>query len=193
MIDAFCRAQGISFFEMLRSGKSGIDPGAVHPELKNFPLARILPAAPRTRFWIRHTVGLNDPISDGDLTNRVDDGEPETLDEYVKRDGLRFFKVKISGEADADLDRLESIWSQALIRAEQPAVTLDGNESYTDINEFSDFVTRFEEESDRPVSTHPLHRATPDPGPDPRYRDGTGDRRDRPPQTARDRRGRRFA
>ena len=146
VIDGYCRAEGLSFFEMLQQEKSGIDPGAIHPELKNFPFARILPTSPRIRFSIRHTVGLNDPITDQDLTERVNDGEPETLVEYVKRDGLRFFKVKISGDLDADLARLEKIWTKALVRANQPVITLDGNEAYTDIGEFSDFVKRFEQE-----------------------------------------------
>ena len=126
VIDAFCRAEGLSFFEMLQQGKSGIDPGAVHPELKEFSLARILPASPRTRFAIRHTVGLKDPITDADLTDRVDDGEPETLAEYVKRDGLSYFKVKISGDPDADLERLEKIWAGALVLAHQPVVVTGG-------------------------------------------------------------------
>jgi hypothetical protein len=64
----------------------------------------------------------------------------------VKRDGLRYFKVKISGDPDADLARLEKIWSGALAKAYQPAITLDGNEAYTDIGEFLGFVKRFEAE-----------------------------------------------
>jgi hypothetical protein len=71
IIDASCRAGNVSFFEMLQQEKSGVDPGAIHPELKNFPFARILPTSPRTRFSIRHTVGLNDPITDQDLTDRT--------------------------------------------------------------------------------------------------------------------------
>lgn len=144
LIDAVCRAERLPFFEMVRDGKLGIDPGAVHPELKDFDVQKILPLRQRSRFFIRHTVGLADPISERDLEKRIGDGEPETLQEYVKRDGLRFFKVKISGDIEADLARLNRIWLEAVVRADQPTITLDGNEAYKDIDEFYRFVTEFE-------------------------------------------------
>ncbi len=144
VIDAVCRAEGKPFFEMVRDGQLGIDPGAIHPELSGFDLQRILPLHQRSRFFIRHTVGLADPISSGDLEKRIGDGEPETLEEYVKRDGLRYFKVKISGDIEADLARLNRIWTEAVVKAEQPTITLDGNEAYKDIDEFYRFVTELE-------------------------------------------------
>ena len=63
---------------------------------------------------------------------------------YVRRDGLGYFKVKISGDADADLIRLGRIWN-VVVNVEQPVVTLDGNESYDDLDEFVKFVEMFEE------------------------------------------------
>jgi len=148
VIDAVCRLEGKSFFEMVHEDRLGIDPGAVHPELKEMDLAAILPPFPRTGFQIRHTVGLSDPIDDSEwpAENRVNDGEPETLKEYAERDGLRYFKIKISGDPDQDLIRLEKIWRGVLVHADRPVVTLDGNEAYTDIAAFADFVSRFEEE-----------------------------------------------
>lgn len=148
IIDACCRLEGKSFFEMVHGNLLGIAPETVHSELKDFNLPLILPQQPRTEFFIRHTVGLSDPIdaSEWPSENRVDDGEPETLKEYADRDGLRYFKIKISGAPDHDLKRLEKIWHKVLVHVDSPVVTLDGNEAYTDIKEFATFVKRFEKE-----------------------------------------------
>ncbi|MFG0333657.1 MAG: hypothetical protein ACF8TS_09875 [Maioricimonas sp. JB049] len=147
IIDAVCRLEGLSFFEAVRQDRLGFDAGGVFPELKAIRLQDHLPGRPRTRFAIRHTVGLADPLTAADLpaSERVNDGEPETLAEYVKRDGLKFFKVKISGDPDADLHRLGRIWD-VIVDVEDPVGTLDGNESYSDIDAFVRFVERFEEE-----------------------------------------------
>lgn len=145
LIDATCRAEGKSFFRMVGEGRLGIDPG-IHQELNGFDLSSMLPRRQRTRFHIRHTVGFADPLTDADLEKRIDDGEPETLEEYIRRDGLRFFKVKISGNPDADLSLLERIWQVVSRHSEEPVVTLDGNEAYRDLEPFADFVNRMEGE-----------------------------------------------
>jgi hypothetical protein len=149
MIDAFCKARGRSFFQTLRDDALGFDAGSAHETLKGMRLTDTLPAAPPRRLFIRHTVGLGDPLVDADIApaNRVHDGEPETLKAYADRDGLRFFKVKISGDADRDLARMRRIWNEVLVGREEPAVTLDGNEAYTDIDAFAAFVDRFAKEA----------------------------------------------
>lgn len=147
VLDAVCRLQEVNVFQAITGPVSGFDPSGVHPQLAKFPWRRFLPRRPRSRFHIRHTVGLSDPLSKEDLPadRRVNDGEPETLQEYIERDGLRYFKVKVSGDADRDLERLAKVWAQ-LVRVNQPVVTLDGNESYRDLGEFARFVERLERE-----------------------------------------------
>jgi len=75
----------------------------------------------------------------------LNDGEPETLEEYIRRDGLRYFKVKIIGDPEADLARLERVWS-AVVRADRPVVTLDGNESAQNLDAFARFMESFEKQ-----------------------------------------------
>ncbi|MCB1230519.1 MAG: hypothetical protein KDN19_09650 [Verrucomicrobiae bacterium] len=140
-IDAVCRAESNPLWSAIQQGQLGFRPGAVHPELENYDLAANLPPRPRTRFFIRHTVGLKDALTAADLDERVNDGEPETLEEYAQRDGLRFFKVKISGNADADIARLRRIW-EVIPKSPETALTLDGNEAYEDLGAFADFVDR---------------------------------------------------
>jgi hypothetical protein len=146
LIDAVCRIQKLSLFEAVRQNKLGFTPQAAFPELQNFQLEQFLPQRPLTTFNIRHTVGLADPLTKTDLpdSRRLNDGEPETLEEYVARDGLRYFKVKISGNPQSDLARLGRIWD-VVARADQPVITLDGNESYQDIDAFARFVEAFED------------------------------------------------
>jgi len=146
VIDAVCRAEGMSFFRAVHRNRLGIEPGRIHPELSGVELAPILPPRQRARFAIRHTVGNADPLTGNDLERRLGDGEPETLLDYVQRHELRYFKVKISGDSSADLARLARIWNEVLIQVHEPAVTLDGNEAYTDIAAFREFVAAFESE-----------------------------------------------
>lgn len=145
MLDAFCRLHGKSMLAMLKADALGINGGRVHPELKTISVAKTLPDRSLREIFIRHTVGTKDAILTNDLpkAQRLNDGEPETLEEYIRRDGLRHFKLKITGNAEADLDRLERIWG-AIVKADRPVVTLDGNESARDLDTFARFVESFE-------------------------------------------------
>jgi hypothetical protein len=95
----------------------------------------------------RHTVGLVDPITAADQPpgTRVDDGLPETLEEVVARYGQRCFKLKVSGDVRADLDRLLRIAS-VLDRVEGLHVTIDGNEQYDDVEAALELWTAIEAE-----------------------------------------------
>lgn len=144
--DAVCRAEGLSIFEAVKKSRLGIDPGLVHAELKGVRIADWIPGRPRTRFFIRHTVGLSDPLTPADLPERINDGEPETLTEYADRDGLHYYKIKISGNLDRDIERLRRIWEVIPISS-STALTLDGNEAYTSLARFNAFVSRLEYEA----------------------------------------------
>ncbi len=146
VIDAVCRAESNPLWSALQQGRLGFRPGAVHPELESYDLVASLPPRPRTRFHIRHTVGLKDALTEADLEERVDDGEPETLEEYARRDGLRYFKIKISGNPDADIERLRRIW-EVIPKHTDTGLTLDGNEAYEDLGAFAGFVDRLETEA----------------------------------------------
>lgn len=145
VIDAYCRAHQKSFFEMLKMGRLGIRIGDIHPELSEFPLEDSLPDQPRTHFSIRHTIGAADPLAPGDLNaqQRIDDGLPETLEDYIREDGIRYFKVKISGNPESDLRRLAAIWD-VVARAPLPVITLDANEAYANLTTFTQFIDQLE-------------------------------------------------
>ena len=139
MIDALGRLLGLPVAELVASGALGIDLGRLDPELERF---RSSSAACRkahwTGLWVRHTVGLLDPLSAADMPAgaAASDGLPETLEDYLRVDGIRYLKVKVAGRLDEDLARLTSI-AEILSRSALPcAVTLDGNEQYNDLGAF---------------------------------------------------------
>ena len=81
-----------------------------------------------------------DAITAADLTERVNDGLPETLEEVIAAWGHRYFKLKVGGQLAADLARLEAI-AAVLDRLPEPYfVSLDGNEQYADAQGVAELV-----------------------------------------------------
>lgn len=145
LVDGVCRLERTSVFQMIKQDRLGFQPSRLHPNLGNLRFPDVIAEQPRTEFFIRHTVGTSDPLTAADLSpaQQVDDGLPETLEDYIRTDGVRFFKVKISGDVEADLERLSNLWD-VVLKAETPAITLDANEAYADLSLFSEFVRRFQ-------------------------------------------------
>jgi hypothetical protein len=97
---------------------------------------------PRASVAARHTVGLVDPITAADQGQRVNDGLPETLEEVVACYGHRYFKLKVAGDARADVERLAAI-AAVLERIDGAYhVSLDGNEQYEDMQGVADLWAR---------------------------------------------------
>ena len=140
VVDGVSRALGKPTYQLVREGQLGIDPGLVHPELEHLNFRELLPARPRTRFFVRHSVFNADLLSPDELgSERIGDGLPETLAENIDRYGIRFFKVKISGNVEADLGRLTDVWN-VLPKDPETTVTLDANEAYADLASFEQLV-----------------------------------------------------
>jgi len=142
MIEAFCRSQSTTFAAALQSGALGLRPGDIHDELKDYDPAKALPEAPANRIIARHTVGLADPLTDDEIApdDRLDDGLPQSLAACIDRYGIRHFKLKVNGNPEADLERLERI--AAVVRERAPsdyAFSLDGNEQFKSLPDFRNF------------------------------------------------------
>lgn len=117
LLDALCRALGVSFYEAVRSNIPGLD------------IAQFLRTLqPRSEVAARHTIGLLDPIAG---KGNLDDGLPETLEEVIERYGHRWFKLKVGGDVKADVERLSAI-AAVLDRLPEYHASLDGNEQYED-------------------------------------------------------------
>tara|TARA_R110002096_G_scaffold74973_14_gene177643 strand:+ start:5996 stop:7423 length:1428 start_codon:yes stop_codon:yes gene_type:complete len=144
VLDALCRSQGQSIFQAIHSNLPGID-AATTPDLYGTDIAAHLRAMPAPeRIDVRHTVGMADAITEADLTSRVDDGLPESLEAVIARYGHRYFKLKVGGDTSADIKRLGQI-AELLDRG--PAdycVSLDGNEQFADAAAVVDWIDAVE-------------------------------------------------
>ena len=122
LLDALCRALGISFYEAIRKNVAGLD----------LPTQFLESLQPASQIAARHTVGLVDPITSAE--QRVNDGLPEILEDVIERYGHRWFKLKVGGNVRADVERLSEI-AAVLDRIRAPyQASLDGNEQYEDID-----------------------------------------------------------
>jgi hypothetical protein len=128
VLDALCRSLGVSFYEAVKRNLIGAEAF----EGMDLP-AYFSKLQARKQIAARHTVGLVDPIAAADLKQRVGDGLPETLEEVVARYGHTWFKLKVGGDAAADVARLEAIAAVLDRIAEPYQVSLDGNEQYEDM------------------------------------------------------------
>ncbi len=129
-LDALLKLQGASVFTGMRGNIGGLAPHAVAPDLAAFDFPALLAGLkPAARIAARHTVGLVDPITAADQTERVGDGLPETLEEVVATYGHSFWKLKVMGDVARDVDRLCRI-AAVIDSMATYHVSLDGNEQY---------------------------------------------------------------
>jgi len=137
MLDAACRLARLPFHEIVRSNAIGMIPESIHTELAGLTLAECIPKKPTETIAVRHTVGFADPIRDDELNEAVPNGDtiPRTVEGWIRDSGVRYFKIKISGDIDADAQRLETL--ATLFDAQCPDgyhVTLDGNEQFAGLD-----------------------------------------------------------
>ena len=137
VLDALCRMHGVGFFQAARGNLFGLTadllpPDLVSGDLDGFDIDGFLAGlSPLDSVAARHTVGLADALTDATATDAPDDGLPVSLEGVVARYRHDHFKIKLCGDADADLDRLAGI-AAVLDRLPRYAATLDGNEQFAD-------------------------------------------------------------
>jgi hypothetical protein len=150
MIDAFCRDQGVAFSRALRENRLGIRLGRIHDELSGATPADLLLPMPLRQVTARHTVGLTDPLTDGEIADadRVIDGLPQSLQACIAAYGLTHFKIKLWGEAKRDVARVRAI-AEIIGKSagEYFAFTFDGNENFKTVGDFREFWTSLSAES----------------------------------------------
>lgn len=71
---------------------------------------RYVRRAPQPRMPLYHLVGALDPLDDGELTQPVGDGLPETLPQWIHFNGLTHLKIKLNGDdLGWDLERIVKV------------------------------------------------------------------------------------
>lgn len=108
---------------------------------------------PKQRMPLYHLVGAMDPLTDADVSERIDDGLPETLPEWINADGLTHLKIKLAGDdLDWDVDRVLSVdrvaaEAQGARGCEEWFYSCDFNEKCRDVAYVLEFLRRIEEQS----------------------------------------------
>ena len=100
---------------------------------------------PKTTLSLYHLVGALDPLSSGELNQKIGDGLPETLDEWIRSEGLSHLKIKLTGsDLDWDVGRVVEVDRIATNTAStrEWKFSLDFNESCPDENYVIDFLER---------------------------------------------------
>jgi L-alanine-DL-glutamate epimerase-like enolase superfamily enzyme len=150
--DAYGKAFGVSTYETY--GPTFMRRDLSHdlgPAFTGEYIDRYVPAKPRPRTLVFHSIGASDPLEQADVTRRLDDGLPNTLEEWIARDGLAGFKIKLNGgRLDADVDRVLHIdrvvsRAQAARRVSDWKYTLDFNEGCPNVEYLIEFLRRVRE------------------------------------------------
>ena len=118
------------------------------PDFQGARLDRTLLSKRQERIPVFHSVGGLDPLEARDVETLIGDGLPETLDEWIRRDGLVRLKIKLRGddlwwdvERTLAIDRIASTL-QAERRVNDLAYCLDFNEGCRDVQYVLECLSR---------------------------------------------------
>lgn len=123
------------------------------PAFKGEHLSRYVLAEPRPRMALYHSVGASDPIVASDIRQRINDGLPETLPEWIRYNGLTHIKIKLNGDdLKWDIDRVVSIDRAAAetnkaLGLDRWFYCLDFNERCPNVAYLLDFLRRVKEQT----------------------------------------------
>ena len=107
--------------------------------------------SPQASMPIYHLVGALDPLTDADIPQRLSDGLPETLGEWIAADGLTHMKIKLNGDDLAwDVDRVVAIENvaieaQARRGCKEWFYSLDFNEKCANVDYVLEFLAKLKE------------------------------------------------
>lgn len=147
--DAYGKAFGVSVYDTYRSTFMRRDlSNDLGPSFAGEFLDRYVAATPRPTIPVFHSVGASDPLDAAEVRQRIDDGLPNTLEEWIPRDGLIRFKIKLNGgDLEKDFDRVVRI-DRIVTRAQQARgirdwkYSLDFNEGCPNVGYLLEFLRR---------------------------------------------------
>lgn len=150
--DAYGKAFGVSAYDTygraFMTRDLSVDLG---PRFKGEYIDRYVPSKPAAAMPVFHSVGASDPLEASDVKTRIDDGLPNTLEEWIPRDGLIRLKIKLNGgNLEADYERVVRIdrvvnRAQAARGVKDWKYSLDFNEGCPNVGYLLDFLRRIRE------------------------------------------------
>jgi L-alanine-DL-glutamate epimerase-like enolase superfamily enzyme len=123
------------------------------PEFAGEYLDRYTLREPKPKMPLYHLVGALDPLVDSDINQRLNDGLPETLGEWIVMDGLTHLKIKLNGDdLPWDVERVVGV-EQVAVQAQGSVgcttwhYSLDFNEKCASVDYLLDFLRQLKERS----------------------------------------------
>ena len=106
--DAFGKVHGLNCYHAYGPDFMNHDLGFfLGKDFANEHLDQYVRGEPQATMPLYHLVGALDALEDSDVTNRLADGLPNTLGEWIHFDGLTHLKIKLNGDnLDWDVDRV---------------------------------------------------------------------------------------
>lgn len=181
--DAFGKANGINSY-------NGLDEDYIQSDLSRFLdsnfagkyLDQYTTRHPKPDMPLYHLIGALDPLTEQDIAERLNDGLPETLPEWIVADGLTHLKIKLNGDdLEWDVARVLAIdritaETQAYRGVSSWHYSADFNETCQNVDYLLEFLNRIREENgqayerlayieqptDRDLEAHPenkMHKA----------------------------------
>ncbi|MGA2617480.1 MAG: enolase C-terminal domain-like protein [Thermoguttaceae bacterium] len=150
--DAYGKALGRSSYHLLGPEFVNADLAAdLTPEFAGEYLDRYTLPEPKPKMPLYHLVGALDPLTEADLAQRLGDGLPETLPEWIAADGLTHLKIKLNGDDLAwDVARVLSVErvaarAQAARGCAEWHYSADFNEKCSGVDYVLEFLARVAE------------------------------------------------
>lgn len=151
--DAYGKVHGLNSFQTC--GRDFLPQNLDHflgSEFTGLHLSQFIAPKPQPRMPLYHLVGALDPLTPADVKVPVGDGLPETLGEWIERDGLTHLKIKLNGD-DAGWDVARVLGVNRIAEETAPDRTfffsLDFNERCQNVAYLLDVLLRVKSESPR--------------------------------------------
>ncbi len=152
--DGYGKALGANSYNLLGAEFANHDlEHYLTPEFRGEYLDRYTLRQPKAKMPLYHLVGALDPLTEADINQRLNDGLPEALGDWIVMDGLTHLKIKLNGDdLPWDVARVVGVeqvagQAQASQGVTQWHYSLDFNEKCSGVEYLLDFLNQLREKS----------------------------------------------
>jgi L-alanine-DL-glutamate epimerase-like enolase superfamily enzyme len=145
--DAYGRANNVSSYDALSSKFMNDDLSEyLDDQFKGEYLDKYTLREPKPRMPLYHLVGAADPLTAGDIEQKIGDNLPETLEQWIPYNGLTHLKIKLAGDdLKWDVERVLKVdriatEAQAKRGCTEWFYSLDFNEKCANVEYVLDFL-----------------------------------------------------
>lgn len=160
--DAQGKALGVNSYNLLGPEFANHDLSHyLNDDFRGEYLDRYTLRTPKPRMPLYHLVGALDPLADSDVKERLNDGLPNSLPEWITYNGLTHLKIKLNGDdLGWDVDRVVTVErvaapAQAARGCNQWHYSLDFNEKCANVQYILDFLAQIREKT--PAAFNRVH------------------------------------